>query len=76
MTAAERIRRRLQISGVLIIAGLAVEGVCLLWSRPIAFVVFAALGGMLIAAGVLCFLYSLVSVESEPAKLGEKEADP
>jgi len=52
--------RQLQISGLLVIVGLLVEGVCLLWSRPIAFVVLAALGGLLIAVGVLFFLYSLV----------------
>jgi hypothetical protein len=65
MSVTDRIRRRLQISGTLIIAGLLVEAVCLLWSRPIAFVVFAAVGGLLISAGVLCFLYSLVSLESQ-----------
>jgi hypothetical protein len=76
MTATERIRHRLQISGVLIIAGLVVEAICLLWSRPIAFVVFAVVGGLLIAAGVLCFLYSLVSLESDSAKSGKREVEP
>jgi len=49
-------------------AGLLVEAVCLLWSRPIAFVVFAAAGGFLISVGVLSFLYSLVSLESPAPK--------
>jgi hypothetical protein len=53
--------RRLRISGMLVIAGLLVEAICLMWSRPIAFVVFAGLGGALIGLGVLFFLYSLVS---------------
>jgi hypothetical protein len=68
MTVTHQIRRRLQISGVLIMAGLLVEAVCLLWSRPIAFVVFAAAGGFLISVGVLSFLYSLVSLESPAPK--------
>ena len=51
------------------ILGLLVEAVCLPWSRPIAFVVFAGLGGFLISAGVVFFLYSLVFVVSR-----EKEA--
>jgi hypothetical protein len=69
MNRTVHIRRKLQISGVLVILGLTVEAVCLLWSRPIAFIIFAGLGGLLIAAGVLFFLYSLVFVVSR-----EKEA--
>jgi hypothetical protein len=56
------IHRRLQISGVLVIVGLLAEAVCLLWSRPLAFVVLVAFGGLLISVGVLFFLYSLVSI--------------
>jgi len=32
--------RRLQFSGVLLILGLLVEGLCLFWTRPLAFVLF------------------------------------
>jgi hypothetical protein len=52
--------RQLQISALLLISGLLVEGLCLLWARPIAFVVLVGLGGCLIAAGVFFFLYSLL----------------
>jgi hypothetical protein len=69
MNHTDHIHRKVQISGVLVILGLLVEAVCLLWSRPIAFVIFAGLGGFLIATGVLLFLYSLVFVVSR-----EKEA--
>jgi RsiW-degrading membrane proteinase PrsW (M82 family) len=54
--------RRLRISGILVMAGLLVEALCLVWSRPIAFVLLACVGGALIGLGVLFFLYSLVSV--------------
>jgi hypothetical protein len=64
MERAERIHGKLQVSGILVMLGLLVEAICLLWSRPIAFVIFASLGGLLIAAGVLFFLYSLVSSSS------------
>ena len=64
--------RRLRISGVLVIIGLLVEALCLLWSRPIAFVVLVGLGGLLIAAGILLFLYSLVSVSHPRAGEGEQ----
>jgi hypothetical protein len=52
--------RRLRISGVLVISGLLVEALCLVWSKPIAFVVLVCIGGALISAGVLVFLYSLL----------------
>ena len=63
---AGHIHGKLQVSGILIMLGLLVEAICLLWSRPIAFVIFASLGGLLISAGVLFFLYSLVF--SSPSK--------
>ena len=63
--------RRLRVSGMLVIFGLLVEALCLLWSRPIAFVVLVGLGGLLIASGILLFLYSLVSVTHPSAGEGE-----
>ena len=54
------LERRLRVSGTLIILGLMVEAICLLWSRPIAFVVFIGFGGTLLAAGILFYLYSLL----------------
>jgi hypothetical protein len=61
-----KIEQRLQVSGTLILTGLLVEAICLLWSRPIAFVVFVSLGGLLIGGGVLLFLYSLVTFDHSP----------
>jgi hypothetical protein len=59
-------QRKLQASGMLVLLGLSVEAVCLLWSRPIAFVILASVGGLLVVAGVLLFLYSLAFVDSHP----------
>jgi RsiW-degrading membrane proteinase PrsW (M82 family) len=66
MPSADSMNRRLRISGILVIIGLLVEALCLLWSRPIAFVVLVCLGGALIGLGVLLFLYSLVSAPLRP----------
>jgi hypothetical protein len=54
--------RRLQISGVLIILGLLVEALCLAWRGPLAFLVFLGLGGPLLFAGIVVYLFSLVSI--------------
>ena len=59
--SANPVERRLQISGVLIILGLLVEALCLAWRGPLAFLVFLGLGGLLLFAGIVLFLFSLVS---------------
>jgi RsiW-degrading membrane proteinase PrsW (M82 family) len=67
MRSGDSMNRRLRISGILVIIGLLVEALCLVWSRPIAFVVLVCFGGALIGVGVLLFLYSLVSGPVHPA---------
>jgi len=59
--AGKNLQERLRIAGVLLISGLGIEGVCLLWARPLAFIVMVALGGLLCFAGVAVYLVSLVS---------------
>ena len=54
--------RRLRISGVLIILGLIIEAFSLIWVHALSFIVFALIGGALIALGILTYLYSLVSM--------------
>ena len=61
MLSANPMERRLQLSGILLILGLLVEALCLLWTQPIAFVLFLGLGGLLLGLGILVFLFSLVS---------------
>jgi len=66
MPAKDSMDRRLRLSGVLVITGLLIEALCLVWSKPIAFVVLVCIGGALIGLGVLLFLYSLVSASPHP----------
>ena len=61
MPSANPLEKRLQLSGTLLILGLLVEAFCLLAAKPIAFVIFVAVGGLLLFAGVSLFLFSLVS---------------
>lgn len=69
------IEHRLRISGVLIIIGLLIEALCLMWSKPIAFVVLVAFGGALIGIGVLFYLYSLVSHSHQQANSSGASVD-
>lgn len=67
MSAGDSVSRRLRISGIFVIMGLLVEALCLVWSKPVAFVVLVCIGGVLIGIGVLFFLYSLVNAKVEPS---------
>jgi hypothetical protein len=67
MRGANLLARRLQFSGILLILGLLVEALCLFWTRPIAFVLFLGVGGLLLGLGVLLFLFALVS-RSQPER--------
>ena len=61
MLSANQHEKRRQFAGVFIVLGLVIEALCLLWSTPIAFVIFVAIGGLLMFVGIVLFLYSLVS---------------
>ena len=52
---------RLRLSGMLIAAGIAVELATLFWNHPVSFFLFACVGGALISAGMLVFLWSIVN---------------
>jgi RsiW-degrading membrane proteinase PrsW (M82 family) len=67
MRPVDSMGRRLRFSGILVIIGLLVEAVCLVWSKPIAFVVLVCIGGALIGLGVLFFLFSLVMAPAHTA---------
>jgi hypothetical protein len=61
MPSVNQLEKRRQIAGVFIVLGLVIEALCLIWSTPIAFVIFVAIGGLLMFVGIVLFLYSLVS---------------
>ncbi len=56
------IESRIRLAGILVGVGLVIQMLTLLWTHPLAFVAFLVLGCPILAAGVLLFLYSLVSV--------------
>jgi hypothetical protein len=58
------IGRALRLPGILLILGLGIEWISLLWAKPLAFILFAFLGGALFLAGIFLYLYSLVAARS------------
>lgn len=62
MPGAKLLEKRLQLSSILVILGLFVEGLCLIWARPLAFVMFVFFGLTLVGVGSLFYLYSVVSI--------------
>ncbi len=58
------IDRRVRIAAALVGAGLLVETLVLRGVHPSAFLIFVFAGIPLVAAGVLVFLYSLVSLKN------------
>jgi hypothetical protein len=68
MLSTNAFDRKLQISGMILIVGLVVEGLCLLSGSPIGFILFVGVGSLLIAIGMLHYLYSLVSTASSSVK--------
>jgi len=68
MLSTSPLERKLQLSGIILILGLVVESLCLLGHGPIAFMLFVGLGGVLFAAGILVYLYSLVGANAETVK--------
>lgn len=57
-------QRKLRLAGTFILAGLAVEGVSLLWNHPLSFFAFLGLGGLLTVIGIVVYLAALVSPRS------------
>ena len=64
--SANSLERRLQFAGILLILGLLTEALCLLWARPISFVVFVTVGGAFLFFGLITYLVSLVSIKPSP----------
>jgi len=55
------IERRVRLAGVLVCLGLLIQLLTLVRIHPLAFVAFIAIGCRLVAAGLLLYLYSVVS---------------
>ncbi|HEV3037389.1 MAG TPA: hypothetical protein VHA33_06350 [Candidatus Angelobacter sp.] len=61
MTQNQFISKRLRAAGILIMLGLLVEALSLIWNHPLSFVAFLGIGGLMMFAGIIIYLVSLVS---------------
>ena len=61
MLSGDTTERRLQVSEILLLLGILVEMLCIVWTRPIAFIVFVAIGGSFSSLGILAYLMALIS---------------
>ena len=66
LPAVSSIEKHLRLAGVLVCLGLLVLLLTLIRVHPLAFVAFIVIACPLMLAGILLFLYSIVSRESEP----------
>ena len=60
MLSVNQVEKRRQVAGVFIVLGLVIEALCLIWSTPIAFVIFVAAGGLLLFVGIVLYLLAFV----------------
>ena len=56
-----RIEKRLRLAGSLLIAGLGLQALTLSWNHPLAFLAFMFVASPLVVAGVVIYLYSIVT---------------
>ncbi len=64
MLSTSRSEKQLRLAGVCLAIGLLIEAICLIWATPIAFIVFVAIGGLLIFIGLLLYLRLQVSTSA------------
>jgi hypothetical protein len=52
---------RLRMAGIFIIVGILVQGLTLVWNHPLSFLAFLGIGGLAAVAGIIIYLFALVS---------------
>lgn len=70
MTQTNYMSKKLRTASAFIIIGILVEALSLLWNHPLSFVIFLGISGLLMAVGILLYLWALVSSGSRSDKSG------
>ncbi len=58
-------------AGLMIIVGLVIATISILWISPISFVIFTAGSGLLIAVGIIFYLYGIATYKPEQIENAE-----
>lgn len=74
ITQLTKLEQRLRRSGLLVAIGLMAELVSLLWNHPTAFFLFLGVGGVLMAAGILYYFLTLITVHEPPTEVEASQA--
>ena len=56
-----RIEKKLRIAGILLTTGLSLQVLTLVWNHPLAFLAFMFIASPLVLAGVIMYLYSIIT---------------
>jgi hypothetical protein len=67
-TEVNPINAKFRLSGGLIVLGLLVQAISLLWNHPLSFIAFVTIGGLLLTAGIVLFLFTLVNIQAAEPK--------
>ncbi len=52
---------RLRLAGILVAAGIIIELTTLFWNHTVSFLLFLSLGALLVGAGMLLYLWSVLA---------------
>lgn len=55
-----RVHSKLKSASLIVIAGLIVEGLTLYWAHPTSFILFSAVGALLVIVGIVAYLRAIV----------------
>ena len=65
---------RLRLAGTFIMLGLIVQALSLLWNHPLSFIAFVAIGGFLVALGIVLYLLTVLNIATGPVSGGERQS--
>lgn len=65
-TGHQVVYTKLRLAGILIALGLVTEAITLVWNHPLAFMAFLGLGVLLMAVGMVLYLWTIAS-EPKPS---------
>ena len=69
-TQNPRLTKHLRVAGTLIILGLIVQLASLFWNHPLSFLLFVLVGSAILVAGILVYLFAIVSIPEKSTKDG------